>query len=101
MAKNALSHMQLAQSANQSCLLATDKNDNEMTPGAVHRSPGIYLMAEVNPGKPQLKVYLMKAVQLVIASNEANYFQMRSVEVHSMSGRKKEGKTGRRRDTAK
>ena len=30
--------------------------------GAVHRSPGIYLTAEENPGKPQLGDCLMKAV---------------------------------------
>jgi hypothetical protein len=28
------------------------KDDNEMILGAVHRSPGIYLTAEENPGKP-------------------------------------------------
>ena len=30
-----------------------DKCDNKMIPGAVHRSPGICLTAEENPGKPQ------------------------------------------------
>ena len=34
--------------------------DNGMIPGAVHRSPGIYLTAEENLGKPQLGDYLMK-----------------------------------------
>ena len=29
-------------------------NDNELIPGAVHNSLGIYLIAEENPGKPQL-----------------------------------------------
>jgi hypothetical protein len=29
--------------------------DNDMTPGSVHRSPGIYLTAEKNPGNPQLE----------------------------------------------
>ena len=33
---------------------ANDKGDNEMITGAVHRSPGIYLTAEENPGKYQL-----------------------------------------------
>jgi hypothetical protein len=28
--------------------------DNEMIPRAVQKSPGIYLTADVNPGKPQL-----------------------------------------------
>ena len=32
----------------------SDKGDNGMILGAVHRSPGIYLTAEENPGKPQL-----------------------------------------------
>ena len=30
-----------------------EKVGNEMKPEAMHRSPGIYLTAEVNPGKPQ------------------------------------------------
>ena len=29
-------------------------SDNEIIPGTVHRSPGICLTAEENPGKPQL-----------------------------------------------
>ena len=33
--------------------VANDKGDNEMIPGAVYRSPGICLVAEENPGKPQ------------------------------------------------
>ena len=31
-------------------LSANDKGDNEMISGAVHRSPGVYLTAEENPG---------------------------------------------------
>ena len=38
----------------QSYLLANDKGDNEVMPGAVHRFLGIYLTAEDNPGNPQL-----------------------------------------------
>ena len=34
--------------------VANDKGDNEMIPGAVHRSPDTCLTAEENPGKPQL-----------------------------------------------
>ena len=34
--------------------VTNDKGDNEMIPGAVHRSPAIYLRAEENPRKPQL-----------------------------------------------
>jgi hypothetical protein len=36
-----------------SCLSGNDRGD-EMLPGAVHKSPDIYLTAEVNHGKPQL-----------------------------------------------
>ena len=45
---------------------ANDNSDNEMIPGAVHRSPGICLTAEK---KPQLGDRLMKFVRPVIASN--------------------------------
>ena len=34
--------------------VANDKDDNEMIPGVVHRSPVICLTAEENPGKPQV-----------------------------------------------
>jgi hypothetical protein len=37
----------------------------------------------------------MKVVQLVIASNQAPYLQMRSVGSYSSSGREKEGKKER------
>ena len=37
-------------------------SDNEMILGAVHRSPGICLNAEKNPGKPQLGYRLMKGL---------------------------------------
>ena len=58
----------------------------------MHRYPGIYLMAEETPRKPQLEECLMKAVQSVIASNGVPYLKMRSVGSHSASGREKEGK---------
>jgi hypothetical protein len=32
--------------------VANDKGDNEMIPGAVHRSPKVCLTVEGNPGKP-------------------------------------------------
>ena len=38
----------------QSRLSVNDKGGNEMIPGTVHRSPGICLRAEENPGKRQL-----------------------------------------------
>ena len=47
--------MPLASSVTSVTLVAYDKGYNEMTPGAVHRSPGICLMIEEIPGKPQLK----------------------------------------------
>ena len=36
-------------------LSANDMGDNKMMPGAVHRSPGIYLTSEENPGKPRIE----------------------------------------------
>ena len=48
---------------------ANDMGDNDVKPGAGHRSSEIYLTAEENPRKPQLGVSLMKAVLPVIASN--------------------------------
>ena len=50
----------LAPSVSSVTSVANDKGDNEMIPGAVHRSPGICLMAEENPRKPQLGDRLMK-----------------------------------------
>ena len=47
-------------------LVANDKSNNEMIPGAVYRYPDIYLTTEENPGKPQLGDHLMKAVHRVI-----------------------------------
>ena len=41
----------------QSHLSDNDQGDNEIIPGAVHRSPGIYLTVEENPGIPQLGDY--------------------------------------------
>ena len=42
--------------------VANDKDNNEMIPGAEHRSPGICLKVEENPGKPQLGNRLMKGL---------------------------------------
>ena len=53
----------------QSRLSAKDKGDNELIPGTLHRSSGIYLMAEENPGKPLLGDRLMKVVRPFMASN--------------------------------
>ena len=71
--------------------IANDKGDNEIIPGAVYRSPGIYLAAEENPAR----IPSMKAVRLVIASNGVPYLQMSSAGSYSTSGRKKEGKNER------
>ena len=56
-----------------------------MIPGALHRSPSIYLTAEENP---QLGDRDEGAVRLVIASKGALALQMRSIVSHSSSGRK-------------
>ena len=65
--------------------VANDKDDNEMTLGAVHRSPGICLTVEENPRKPQLGERLMKGLC------DQSSPQMRSVGSHSTSGGEKEG----------
>jgi hypothetical protein len=57
-----------------------------MVLGAVYRSPGIYLKAEGNPRKPLLRV-LMKVMQPAIASNGVPYLQLRSIGLHSTSGK--------------
>ena len=44
---------------------ANYKGDNEMVPRVLLKSPGIYLTAEEDPGKPQLEHRLMKAVRAV------------------------------------
>ena len=72
----------------QSFLSTNDVGDNEMIPGAVHRSPDIYLMAEDNLGKPQLGDRLMKA------ANGVPNLEMKLVQPESSSGREKEGKEG-------
>ena len=54
--------MPLAPSVTSVMSVANDKGDNEMIPGAVHRSPGIYLTAEENLRKLQLGDCLMKGL---------------------------------------
>ena len=53
----------------KSRLLVNDKGDNQMILGTVPRSPGMYLIEEENPGKPQLGDRLMMDVRPVIVSN--------------------------------
>ena len=60
----------------QSCISAKDLGDNEVKLGAVHRSPGIYLTATENPGKPQLGDRLVKVVRPVITSNGVLYLKI-------------------------
>ena len=56
---------------------ANDKGDNEMIPGAVHKSPGICLKVKENPENSQLGDRLMKTVRPVIASNDRTARQER------------------------
>ena len=72
--------------------VATDKGDNEIIPGAEHRSPGICLMAEKNPRKPQLEDRLIKGLCDQSSPQMGSLSTMRSVGSHSTSGRGKEGK---------
>ena len=51
----------LAPSVTAVKLVANDMGDNEI-PEGMHRSRGIYLTAEENPGKPQLGDRLMKGL---------------------------------------
>ena len=60
----------LLQASRQSRLSASDKGDNELMLRFMHRYPGIYLMVQENPGKPQLGDRLMRAMGPLIASNE-------------------------------
>ena len=64
---------------------SNDNGDNEMIPGSVHRSPGMYLTAEENP---QLGNRITKAVRSAIVTNGVLYLQMRLVGSHSTPGRK-------------
>ena len=52
---------------------------------------GVCLTAEENPGKPQPRNGLIKAMRRAFTSNEFPYLQMASVGSHSISGREKEG----------
>ena len=62
--------------AQMSRLSAKDKDDNDIIPGAVHRFPGIYIIAEDNARKTSAKRSTMKVVRQVIASNGIPYFQI-------------------------
>ena len=64
-----------------------------MRPGTVHRSPGSYLAAEEDPGKPQLGGDLMKVMRPDIASNGGPMLPNKVGKIAGHEG-KKEGKDG-------
>ena len=72
-----------------SSLSTNDKGDNEMIPGAVHRSPTLQLrkLRKISTRRPPDE----GSVRPVIASNGVPFLQMRAVGSHSTSGREKEG----------
>ena len=72
--------------------VVNDNSDNKMIPGAVQRSPGIYLK---DPKTSARRAFDEGAVRLVIASNGVPFLQMRSVESYSTSGMEKKGKMER------
>ena len=71
---------------------ANDKGDNEMIPGALHRSPGIYFKAEKNPRVTSARRPSMKILRPVITSNGIPNFRIRPVGSYSTSGMEKKGK---------
>ena len=72
--------------------VTNDKDDNEIIPGAVHRSD-ICLKAELNlENTSARRPSDEEAVRPVIDSNGVSFLQMRSVGSHSTSGRENEGK---------
>ena len=73
----------------QSRRLPKDKAKNQIIPGAVHRSPGIYLTTEENSGKPQLGDSLRKAMRSVIVSNGVPYLQMKWLDPTAHQGRRR------------
>ena len=81
----------LARGCRVSQSVANDKSDNEMILGTVQSSPGICLIAEENPRKPQLGDRIMKRLCDQPASNGVSFLHMRLVGSHSTSGREKEG----------
>jgi hypothetical protein len=73
-------------------LVANDKGDNKMIPGAVHRSPVICLTAEESPGKPQLRPFDEGRLKWgPLLPNEVN----RIAQHVSMGDGRKDGKDGR------
>ena len=85
------SHWPLASNFTSVSLSANDNDNNGMIPGAVHRSPGIYLTGEENPWTFQLGNHDEDCEQS-LPQRGIPYLQMRSVVLHSMSGREQERK---------
>ena len=78
-------------------LVANDMGDNEMIPEAVHRSPGICLTAEKNPGKPQLGDHLGCATIHCFKWGSFPPNEVGRIAQHTRKGEgKKEGKDGER-----
>ena len=71
--------------------VANDKSDNEMILEVVQRPPGICLTAEENPRQPQLGDRLMEGRCDQSSPQMGSLSTMRSVGLHSTSGREKEG----------
>ena len=60
---------------------ANNTGDNEMIPGAVHRSAGICVNAEKNLGKPQLGDHLMKWLCDQFMLKEESSFVLHAIKV--------------------
>ena len=87
-----LSQRPLAPSITSVTSITNNNGENEMISEAVHRSPGICLTSEENPGKSELGDRLMKRLcDQSLSQMGSLTSQIRSVESHSTSGREKEG----------
>ena len=69
-----------------------DKGDNEMILGLCTDLLAFALCLRKIPENLSRTLFDEEAVQPVITTNGASYLQMRSVELHSTSGKEKEGK---------
>ena len=85
-----LANGHFSQVLHQSHLWDNVNGDNEVKPRAVHVSPGIYLTAQENSGKPELGEPLKALRPHSYISNVVFYLQMRLVGSHSTSWRREE-----------
>ena len=69
----------------QSRFSSNDKDDNDLIQRTVHRSPGVYVMAEEKPRKTSTRRSSDEGCTMVIASNEVPYLQIKSVGSHRTS----------------